>query len=312
MHKTSTITILVALLFVCFVPVVSSQTGETVTVHFIDVGQGDSIFIDTSNMDVLIDGGSATATQTVLDYLTTLSITHIHLVIATHPHEDHIGGLVGILNSTLAIDTVLTNNQTHTSQTYHKFNTTAHQHTVNVAQRGQTIQLSQTANITILNPVQPLEFGDLNDNSVVTKLQAGNTTFLFMGDAEEPAETSILTYTTNLKADVLKVGHHGSNTATCQAFLDTVDPTYAVILAGEDNSYGHPHEETLQKLTTKGVETYCTINSSNIIAQTDGTTITFPSNPTPIPENLTTTTILIIATITTITIYKTQNKKRYT
>ena len=120
--------LLAVLIAVCFIPPASSQTGANVTVHFIDVGQGDSIFIDTQNRDVLIDGGSATASQTVIDYLDYLNITHIHLVIATHMHEDHIGGLVPILNSTITIDEILVNNQTHTSNTYNKFITLAQTH----------------------------------------------------------------------------------------------------------------------------------------------------------------------------------------
>ena len=132
------------------------------------------------------------------------------MVIATHVHEDHIRGLVDILNSTLTIDEVLVNNQTHTSQTYTNFITIAQTRTVTVAQRGQIIILTETANLTMLNPVQPLEFGDINDNSIVTKLQAGNTSFLFTGDAEEPAEQSMITAGLNLKSDILKVGHHGS------------------------------------------------------------------------------------------------------
>ena len=132
------------------------------------------------------------------------------MVIATHVHEDHIRGLVDTLNSTLTIDEVLVNNQTHTSQTYTNFITIAQTRTVTVAQRGQIIILTETANLTMLNPVQPLEFGDINDNSIVTKLQAGNTSFLFTGDAEEPAEQSMITAGLNLKSDILKVGHHGS------------------------------------------------------------------------------------------------------
>jgi len=209
--------LLVASIAVCFIPVASSQNGANVTVHFIDVGQGDSIFIDTSNRDVLIDGGSASASQTVLDYLADLNITHIHLVIATHMHEDHIGGLVDVLNSTLTIDEVLINNQTHTTATYTKFITNAQTHTITVAQRGQTIILTETANLTVLNPTQPLEFSDLNDNSIVVKLQVANTSFLFTGDAEEPAEQSMLiSSVVSIKCAVLKVGHHGSYTATSQ------------------------------------------------------------------------------------------------
>ena len=291
--------LLAVLIAVCFIPPASSQTGANVTVHFIDVGQGDSIFIDTQNRDVLIDGGSATASQTVIDYLDYLNITHIHLVIATHMHEDHIGGLVPILNSTITIDEILVNNQTHTSNTYNKFITLAQTHNLTVAQRGQTFILTETANLTIVNPVQPLEFGDQNDNSVVTKLQVANTSFLFMGDAEEPAEQSMLVSSVvSIKCDVLKVGHHGSSTATSQAFLDIVSPSYAIISAGENNSYGHPHEETIQKLLAEGVTIYGTYVSGTIIASTDGTTLTFHDNPQPIPEFPSNLTLTILVTVT--------------
>ena len=281
-HKKSA-RALAFLIIICLGPCVYSQTGSLVTVHFIDVGQGDSIFIDTADKDVLIDAGSATASQTVLDYLANIHIVHIDLVIATHVHEDHIRGLVDILNSTLTIDEVLVNNQTHTSQTYTNFITIAQTRTVTVAQRGQIIILTETANLTMLNPVQPLEFGDINDNSIVTKLQAGNTSFLFTGDAEEPAEQSMITAGLNLKSDILKVGHHGSYT-TSQNFLNIVTPTDAIISVGRDNRYGHPHNVTLDKLEAKGVNIYTTLASGTIVAQTDGTAITLLRNPQPIPE----------------------------
>lgn len=296
-------------LSVSFVPTVGSQNSTNVTVHFIDVGQGDSIFIDTSNMDVLIDGGSASASQTVIDYLHNLNITLIHLMIATHAHEDHIGGLIDILNSSITIDEVLVNNQTHTSATYTNFITLAQTHNLTVAQRGQTFTLTETANLTVINPVQPLEFSDLNDNSIVVKLQAGDNSFLFTGDAEAPAEQSMLVSSVvSIKCDVLKVGHHGSNTATSQTFLDLVDPSYAIISAGLDNKYGHPHNETIQKLLAKGVTIYGTHVSGTIIASTDGTTITFQDNPQPIPEfpsNLTSFTIIFVtATLLAIIVYR--------
>ena len=144
-YKTRiTATLLATLIVICFVSSVVSQTGANVTVHFIDVGQGDSIFIDTADRDVLIDGGSATASQKVLDYLDSLNITHIH--------EDHIDGLVTLLNSTITIDTVLFNNQISTSATYNKFIALAQAHNLTVAQRGQSFILTETATLTLANP----------------------------------------------------------------------------------------------------------------------------------------------------------------
>ena len=253
-------------------------------IHFIDVGQGDSIFIDTLSQDVLIDGGPADAGPTVLAYLESLNLTHIHLVVATHPHEDHIGGLVTVLNSTIGVDQVLTNNQTQTSSFYTNFIKLAQNHTVILAQRGQTFLLTGNVNMTVLNPVQPLEFGAINDNSIVVKLNVGEISFLFMGDAEADAEQSMLDAGLNLKSNVLKVGHHGSRYATKQCFLEQVLPTYAIVCAGKNNPYGHPHQETIQKLLQMEVTIYATFQSGTIVAVTDGKTVTFPDNPNPVPE----------------------------
>jgi len=281
--------------------VTASNDSSSVTVHYIDVGQGDSIFIDTPNKDVLIDGGPTSAGSTVLDYLGNLSITHIHLMIATHPHTDHIGGLVPVLNSSTTVDEILINNQTYASVTYTNFMNLAQSHTITVAQRGQTFILTETANLTVFNPVQPLEFpsvNDANDNSVVVKLQVGNTSFLFTGDAEADAEQSMLDAGLDLQSDILKVGHHGSRTATTQPFLDSVAPSYAIISAGEDNPYGHPHEETIQKLLAKEVTIYGTFNSGTIVALTDGTSIIFQDSPQPIPEFQSSIILLIFILVT--------------
>jgi len=304
--------LLVASIVLCFIPTASSQTDTNITVHFIDVGQGDSIFIDTQNKDVLIDAGPASASSNVLNYLDDLNITHIHLVIATHAHSDHIGGLVGVLNSSITVDKVLVNNQTHTSATYTNFIPQAQTHNLTVAQRGQTFQLTQTVNLTVLNPTQPLEFSDQNDNSIVTKLQAGNTSFLFTGDAEEDAEHSMMiSSVVSIKCDLLKVGHHGSYTASTQTFLNLVSPSYAIISAKQNNSYGHPHNVTIQKLLTKTIDVYTTIASGTIIAQTDGATITFQNNPQPIPEYPLTVIIPLFftSTLLAIMLYRKKLKK---
>jgi len=152
---------------------VSASNQESLTVHFIDVGQGDSIFIDTSGKDVLVDGGLKTAGATVVEYLGNLSIAKIDLVVATHMDADHIGGLIAVLSSAIQVDEIWTNNQPHDSGTYDDFMSVATNHTFKAAQRGDVYSLTQIVNLTVFNPVQPLEFSTQNENSVVMRLQIG-------------------------------------------------------------------------------------------------------------------------------------------
>ncbi|UCC58230.1 MAG: MBL fold metallo-hydrolase [Candidatus Bathyarchaeum sp.] len=294
---------------VWFIFTAISQDSTNVTVHFIDVGQGDSILIDTSNKDVLIDAGRPSKSSIVLNYLDSLSITHIHLMIVTHVHEDHIGGLVGVLESTIIVDEILINGQSSTIGAYTDFMNLAQSHTVTVAQRGQNFILTETANLTVFNPIQPLEFTDKNANSIVVKLQVSDTSFLLTGDATADAEQSMLDdLMLDLQSDILKVGHHGSATSTTQSFLDNVSPDSAIICSGGE--YGHPHEETIQKLLSKGVTTYGTYLSGTIIASTDGTTVTFPDNPEPIPELQTSLILPIFVIMTLLAVIVYQKKLR--
>ena len=277
------------------------RSSSNVTIHYIDVGQGDSIFIDSSGFDVLIDGGPADAGQTVLDYLGSLSVTRIDLMIATHPHEDHVGGLVTVLNSAIDVNQTLIDNQNYSSTTYTTFLTLAQNHNLTAAHRGQTLQLTDIANLTVFNPVQPIEFDDshVNDNSIVVKLQVSNTSFLFTGDASADAEQSMFNAGLQLRSDILKIGHHGSRYSTTQSFLDAVAPSYAIISAGIGNSYGHPHQETIDRLVAENVTTYGTHVSGTIIATTDGSSIAFYDAPQPITPEFTSNVILVVLMMTT-------------
>ena len=272
-----------------------TQDSNLVTVYFFDVGQGNSIFINTNRKDVLIDGGRRGAGETVMDYLTDLGVSHLDIVVATHPDADHIGGLITILNSSITVDIVLYNNQTSDTKTYQEFMSLAEDKIV-VAERGQVYVLDYNVNFTVLNPTQSLEFSDENSNSIVLKLQAGNVSFLFTGDATFETEESMMETGLNLKSQVLKVAHHGSKYSTSTEFIQAVNPIYAVISVGE-NPHGHPSPETIQRLLDANVTVYSTQVSGTIIISTDGQTITVHGNPTPIPE-LTSTSILGLISIT--------------
>jgi len=214
-----------------FVSPVLASTVYDVVVYFLDVGQGDSIFIESENNTILIDGGPRSAGSAVKSFLNGINVTEIDIMIATHPDEDHIGGLVSVLES-ITTDVVLYNGQNRTTQVFEDFYGLAVQSNLTLAERNQFYFLTTMSNFTVLNPVQPLEFGDTNLNSIVMKLQVGNVGFVFAGDAEDASEQSMLNAGLNLDSEVLKVGHHGSDTSTSQVFLDTVNPSIAVISAG--------------------------------------------------------------------------------
>lgn len=249
-----------------------SPLTSNVTVYFIDVGQGDSVFIDTPNLDMLIDGGPRGAGNAVVEYLRGLGVTRIDYVVATHPDADHIGGLITVLteyNATYT-PTIIDSGYVAETETYQDYITLANQRTLEYAVRGQVYVLSAYVNVTVLNPQNPLEFDDTNDNSVVLKLQVFNVTFLFEGDCEAESEASIMEAGFNLTSIILKVGHHGSQDATSPAYLEAVNPKIAVISVGLGNSYGHPDQETLGKLADMGVIVYRTDLNGNIVITTDG------------------------------------------
>jgi competence protein ComEC len=311
LKKIIAITFIAILLASTMVLTAEAESPE-VTVYFFDVGQGDSILITMDGKNILIDGGPSAAGSTLLGYLSSVNITHLDFVIATHPHEDHIGGLIAVMESAITVDVVLYNGYNYTSQTSQEFLTLAEQHNLTLAERNDVYFLSATTNFTILSPIQPHEFAetDLNVNSIVLKLQVSNVSFLFEGDATSGAEQSMLNAGLSVNSNVLKVGHHGSGLGTSQAFLDAVNPTYAGISAGINNIFGYPDEETVQRLLGKGVITYGTYVSGTIVFTTDGDTVTVQGNPEPIPESLSLLTLSLMAATLLISIaYNRKHRK---
>ncbi len=249
-------------------------THSTVTVHMIDVGQADSILIEAPQANVLIDGGENGSGDDIIAYLKNQSISTLDIVIGTHAHSDHIGGLDEVIEEMKVEKVILpemAESSIPTTKTYTNLLTAILEKglSITTAQVGDTYSLGDGAKLQIVGPNGI--FTDLNNTSVVCKLTYGETSFLFTGDCEDQAEAAILNRRgIDLSADVLKVGHHGSDTSTSDAFLEAVDPEIALISCGVDNSYGHPSPATLEKLTQWGAEIYRTDLDGSIVVTSDG------------------------------------------
>jgi competence protein ComEC len=260
--------------------VLTTSSPDNVSVCFLDVGQGDSILVKTPTKNILIDGGPTDAGSTVLADLSTYQVARIDLMVATHPHADHIGGLISVLQSNIPVQDIIYNGYNYTStQTFNTWKSLAITHNLTQASRNQVYAMSPTVNFTVLSPTGPLQFSDMNAESIVMKLQVGNTSVLLTGDAQFDTEQSLLDSGYYLHSQVLKVGHHGSSTSTSQAFLNAVAPNYAIISAGINNQYGHPTQQTLDALANNNIITYGTYNYGTITFSLNAPT----SNPTPTP-----------------------------
>jgi competence protein ComEC len=255
----------------------TAVTGE-LKVSFIDVGQADSVLLQQGDKFMLIDAGNNGDVQTVKDYLTSQGVKELQYFIGTHKDEDHIGGADGVINS-FKVGKVYFPKQIATTQTYKDFVTAVKNKglSLTVPKVGDQFKLGEAA-VTVLAP-NSSEYEDSNDYSIVVKVTFGSTTFLLTGDAEALSEKELVASGKDLSATVLKVGHHGSLTSTSQAFLDKVNPKFAVISAGAGNKYGHPAQETMDKLKAKGVQVFRTDEQKTIIATSNGKEINFNVKP---------------------------------
>lgn len=243
--------------------------GDQLTVSYIDVGQGDATLIRKGDFSMLIDAGKNEKGSTVIEYLKKAGIAKLTVLVGTHPDSDHIGGLDDVLKQ-FPVETVYLPEATKETKTYHEVEEALVQADMEaqMPEIGKEYLYDSNVMVRFLGPQQ--NYSGANDNSLVVQLAYGSSRFLFMGDAEQQSEQDILERGYDLECDVLKVGHHGSYTATSNDFLQASNPTYAVISCGADNSYGHPHAEVLAKLEDEDVQIYRTDTMGSITAVSDG------------------------------------------
>ena len=264
--------------------------GSSFEIHFIDVGQADSALVICDGHYMLIDGGNAGDSDLVYAYLEQHGAENLDCMVATHAHEDHIGGLSGALNYA-KVETALCPVTDHDTKVFQNMvhYLDVQGKSLTVPKPGDTFSLG-SASVKILGPVK--EYDDTNDTSIVLRVDYGSTSFLFTGDMETGAERDLIDSGAGLRATVLKAGHHGSDTSSSYSFLREVMPKYVVISVGEGNKYGHPSDEILSRFRDLDAEVYRTDMQGHIIAKSDGNTVTFvtekeavtATNPTSNPK----------------------------
>lgn len=246
-----------------------------VFLHFLDVGQGDAIFIEAPNGNqVLVDGGPDSTVIARLGEVMPFWDRSIDLVVLTHPHADHLDGLVEVLKR-YDVDLVMATGVNHTIPEYEEWHSLLRKKSVEVvtARAGQKVRLAENTHLNILAPLEDWKGKsprDIHDAMVISKLIYASTAALLVGDAERPLERQLIASGTDINVDILKVGHHGSKTSTSAEFLRATSPGVAVISAGRRNRYGHPAQEVLDRLTSYGVAVYRTDTAGIIAFVSDG------------------------------------------
>jgi competence protein ComEC len=245
-------------------------------VTFLDVGQGDAILIETPDgVDVLVDGGPDGAVVQELPAALGAFDRTLSMVVGTHPDKDHIGGLVSVL-ARYDVDMILTTENTGETDTAKAYQTALQTETEDVvyARAGQVYALGASTTLAVYAPARDPSMLESNTASIVVKISYGEIDFMLTGDAPQSIEDYIsVTYGEALESEVLKLGHHGSKTSTSDLFLQTVAPMYAVVSAGRDNSYGHPHTEIVERVAVAGVTLLSTATAGSITFVTDGKTV---------------------------------------
>ena len=251
--------------------------GE-IRVHFIDVGQGESILVQSRQHNILIDAGLPAAASIVIAYLEGLGISSLDYAIATHPHNDHIGGMPAVLDRFTVHNFWMPNVMHETAAFERLLEALERNHTYITTIEAGTRISTGIINMIVVSPIEGAIHGNLNDHSIVLHMTYGSTSFLFTGDAETPAEMQMIAGELPIRSNVLSVGHHGSRTSTTEMFLDAVMPQIAVISLGANNQFGHPHRYVISRLEERGIKILRTDELGTIVISTDGESLFLYSN----------------------------------
>ncbi|ACB85687.1 stalk domain-containing protein [Natranaerobius thermophilus] len=247
-----------------------TEPGQ-LTAHFIDVGQGDAIFLEAPcDSHILVDGGLELESQPVVNYLEELGINKIEKVVATHPHQDHIGGLIDVYQN-FDVKTTYDSGYEHDTLTYEKYYEIANDvSNFKTARQGDKLEIDSLG-AEFIHPPQG-HTGEVHDLNLVLEVEFKNQSLLLTGDAEKDTEQMIIERASDISSEILKIGHHGSYTSSSEEFLEAVDPEAAVIQVGEDNQYGHPHDQVLERLAEQNIEIYRTDYHDDIVMELDENT----------------------------------------
>lgn len=250
------------------------NANGVIEVSYLDVGQGDAAYIKVNDIDILIDAGSKSDVDKLMKQLEEKNIDDFEIVIATHPHEDHIGGMTKVLQ-TYKVENFYMPKKEHSTKVFENMIKEVEKQGLKakVLKEGVKIDIGEGALLETFSPIQD-SYDNLNNYSPIMKLTFGNKSFLFTGDAEKDVEAEVLSkYKDKLDSDVIKFGHHGSSTSSSQSFIEAVSPDYGIISCGVDNSYGHPHKEILKLIQDMNIEAYRTDTQGQITVISDGNNI---------------------------------------
>lgn len=254
------------------------QIEHNMKVHFIDVGQGLSILVQSGDKTLIYDGGDGSSSSKVVAYLKDQNVKNIDYLISSHYDDDHLSGLIGCLNA-FNVTNVIGADYVHDSQLYQSFMTTIEEKGLSIQHPnvGETFDLGSDQ-FTILSPKETSD-SDSNNNSIAIKVSCGETSFIFTGDAEHSSEADMINSGIDLSCNVLCLGHHGSANSTSWDFLQKTVPEFAVISCGADNQYGHPDKDTLDKLSSMEIELFRTDKQGTIVVESDGKNLTWNAEP---------------------------------